>query len=83
VSRLFIGAWASPRSRRLFRRGARLLQSWQDFFCDQRDLVDRFRVRHVPHVAHHEEVAQAADVVDEFRELLVTSSGVPTNMIPP
>src|SRR5213079_967050 len=57
------------KSRRLFRRGARLLQSRKYFFCDQGDLVDRFLVRHVSRVAHHEEMAEAADVVDEFREL--------------
>src|SRR6266702_2965896 len=67
----FQGEGASSLSRRLLGCGARRLQSRKDFLRDERDLIDRFRVGHVPGVAHHEEVAEAADVVDELRELAV------------
>src|SRR5437879_3258489 len=57
-------------SRRLLRRRLRLLHPRQHFLGDERDLVDRLLVGHVPGVRAHEEVAQAADVLAEFRELL-------------
>src|SRR5437588_6996401 len=56
-------------SGRLLRCGPRLLQPRQDLLRDERDLVDRFLVREMAGVAGHEEVAQAADAVDEFLQL--------------
>ena len=43
---------------------------WQDFLAEHGQVVDRVLMRDVPALCHHEEMAEAADVVVERLHLL-------------